>query len=259
MFLKFVDPIATIPVSVTGSICSLKCKHCDAHYLSHMKSVEDMKVLASKGATSFLISGGVLKNGEIPFSPHMDLFDELKRKYQLKYNFHIGFPQRPVQEIEKVADVISFDFFGNSQILEQVYSLRRDPTMQISMIKSLSVPAVPHITVGILCGKITHEFQSLKMLSNYFDRVVLNVFIPTQGTAFENCPPPELEEVKMIFKYASNRFSKVALGCMQPKGSYRKKLQDMVSQYADIIVKPVEKTQPDFLGCCSFLLADVWR
>lgn len=259
MFLKFVDPIATIPVSVTGSTCSLECKHCGAHYLSHMKSIEDMKVLASKGVKSFLISGGVLKNGEIPFSSYTDLLDELKRKYQLKYNFHIGFPHKLAEEIEKVADVISFDFFGDSQILEKVYSLRRDPATQISMIKSLSVPAVPHITVGILCGKITHEFQSLKMLSNYFDSVVLNVFIPTQGTAFENCFPPDLEEVERVFKYASSRFSKVALGCMQPKGSYRKKLQNMVSQYVDIIVKPVKKNQPDFLGCCSFLLAGIWR
>lgn len=96
--------------------------------------------------------------------------------------------------------------------------------------------------------------------------MVLNVFIPTAQTRFQDCTPPRLEEVEEVFKYASERLENVVFGCMQPRGEYRKRLQEEVQKYVDFLVKPVNKSVDtsnnsndkindkihDFCGCCAF-------
>ncbi|MCX7653574.1 MAG: radical SAM protein [Fervidobacterium sp.] len=244
-------PANTLPVTVTRS-CPLNCAHCKAHYLKHMVHVENIEKYIDK-YSSFLISGGMSYSGEIPFKPHMEKLRSLKEKYNIKYNFHIGFPQKPPFEIEKVADVVSFDFFGDEKVLEEVYGLRRETTQILDSLIPLNVKKIPHVTIGILCGKITHEYVALEVLSKHFKSIVLNVFIPTPGTKFEHCTPPPIEQVVEIFEYASKNFENVVLGCMQPKGEYRKALQEAVSKYTDYIVKPVSKDYK-YNGCCSFYL-----
>ena len=249
-----VDPSKTIPVSVTGSHCSLNCPHCGGKYLSHMIKPEEMEAYIKKGYRSFLISGGMLPNGEIPFDPFLEHFRRLKEKYGLLYNFHIGFPKKFPSQIDELADVVSLDFFGDPKILRSIYSLERKLNDLLELASRFSKPVVPHVTIGIFKGEITHEFKALEILSEYFDTIVLNVFIPTPGTPFGVFPPPNIKDVKEIFKKARKLFKRVILGCMQPRGIYRKHLQEEVKDFADVIVKPVIKTKGErFEGCCAFL------
>src|SRR3972149_11030564 len=52
------------PISLTGTRCALKCKHCNSHYLRHMLDGSNNKLfshaidLANKGANGILLSGG---------------------------------------------------------------------------------------------------------------------------------------------------------------------------------------------------------
>ncbi len=253
-----VDPSKTIPVSVTGSHCSLNCPHCGGKYLSHMIKPEEMEAYIKKGYRSFLISGGMLPNGEIPFDPFLEHFRRLKEKYGLLYNFHIGFPKKFPSQIDELADVVSLDFFGDPKILRSIYSLERKLNDLLELASRFSKPVVPHVTIGIFKGEITHEFKALKILSEYFDTIVLNVFIPTPGTPFGAFPPPDIKDVKEVFKKARKLFKRVILGCMQPRGSYRKRLQEEVKDLVDVIVKPVIKVEGEkFEGCCAFLAIEL--
>lgn len=226
--------------------------------MSNMKTFEEMEGYIRKGHRSFLISGGLNSAGEIPYTDALlKKLRSLKRKYDLQYNFHIGFPLNFVYDFKDIADVVSFDFFSNSEIMRKIYGIDRDPLQQIEVMRSLEAFSVPHITIGIECGRITHEYKSIEMLSKYFDSIVLNVFIPTFGTTYESCAPPPVDEVIAIFEYAKKLFKVVALGCMQPRGSYRSVLQNELEDIVDVIVKPVNKSGNHFRGCCAFLLKQI--
>ncbi|WP_448375188.1 radical SAM protein [Fervidobacterium sp.] len=244
-----IDPSATLSISVTKG-CPMNCAHCGGHYVKHMIHVKEMEKYVEK-YKSFLISGGMLPNGEIPFGEYIEYLKSLKERYNLKYNFHVGFPKEPPFEIEEIADVISFDFFADSDVIKEVYGIERAPEEILRSVLPLKVEKVPHITIGILCGKISHEKRALEILSKYFNSVVLNVFIPTANTKYENCQPPELDEVEEIFKSASELFKNVVLGCMHPKGEYRKRMQERFGKYVGFIVKPTDRMYNKF-GCCSF-------
>ncbi|MGJ8454818.1 radical SAM protein [Pseudothermotoga sp. U03pept] len=223
-----------------------------------MKTFEEMEKFIQLGYRSFLISGGLNSDGEIPYSKAvLDKLLFLKEKYDLQYNFHIGFPNRLAAELQEIADVISFDFFSDREIMKKIYGLYREPMDQINVLTSTQISAIPHITIGVDCGKITHELESLHILSEYFSVIVLNVFIPTLGTHYANCLPPKLDDVRRVFEYAKGRFKVVTLGCMQPRGVYRLHLQNELRELADVIVKPVKGCQESFEGCCAFLLKQI--
>ncbi|MGC8819830.1 MAG: radical SAM protein [Fervidobacterium sp.] len=228
----------------------MNCSHCGGHYITHMIHVDDIEKYVDK-YKSFLISGGMFPNGEIPFKPYLGKLRDLKEKYELKYNFHIGFPINPPLELENVADVISFDFFADRQVLRELYGIERTAEQILNSVCPLKVKKVPHVTIGVICGKITHEPKAIEMLSEHFDSIVLNVFVPTKNTKYENCNPPDIGDVELVFELASKSFESVTLGCMQPKGEYRRKLQEIVANYANFIVKPVNKNYV-LSGCCAF-------
>ncbi len=252
-----VDTTPVVPVSVTGDFCPMNCKHCGGVYLKHMIAVQKMEEFAKAGRKVFLISGGMTKDGKIPFDNHYQLLKSLKDKYNLKYNFHIGFPLEFPEIVDELADVVSIDFYADSVVLREVYGIDRSIEDQLKVITSFKRPVVPHITIGVLCGKITHEYTAIDILSNHFDRIVLNVFIPTRGTFYESCPVPDLNEVERVFEYAKEKFKVVFLGCMQPKGSYRIELQKRIG-FIDGITKPVLK-KANTRNCCAFEIIQVHR
>jgi len=251
-----IDPSATMSVTVTRG-CSMNCPHCGGHYLRHMVHVDEMEKYVGR-YNSFLVSGGMMPDGHIPFEGYIPKLYDLKVTYGLKYNFHVGFPENTPFELDSLADVVSFDMFGDSNVLKDIYSISRTPEEIIEIVMPLKAKKVPHITIGIMCGKITHEYRAIDLLSKYFDTVVLNVFIPTPNTKFQSCMLPNIEEVVDVFKYASEKINNVVLGCMHPRGEYRKSLQERVQKYIGFLVKPVDKSNNltdkiyDFCGCCAF-------
>ncbi len=245
-----VDTRTLVPVSVTGDYCPMQCKHCGGVYLRHMVHVNEMESYARKGYRVFLVSGGMMPDGRIPFEPYYEKLKYLKEEYGLKYNFHIGFPQTFPTIVEELADVISADFFADASVMEEVYGISRTPQQILDILGRFEKPVVPHVTIGILCGKITHEFRALEILSKEYPWVVLNVFIPTLGTVYKDCFPPSVEEVEEIFRGARELFRTVFLGCMQPKGKYRVELQQRL-HFIDGITKPVIEGER-VMGCCAF-------
>jgi len=232
-----------------------------------MAWIEELSNLLDGKHTSVLISGGLNSELKVPVAKFLDKISELKDA-GYKINFHTGIINKDDDlEFLKFADAVSIDFVGDNEVIREVYGANvtvDDYLKTIEIVGKHLEPSV-HLTIGIQCGKISHEFKSLEILKELkLKKLILNVFIPTAGTAYQNCFPPEFDDIRLVFQKARLYFPKLILGCMQPKGAYRKMLQRLaLDNEFDVIVKPVSDTYKhieekgdDFLyyqECCAFV------
>lgn len=250
--IEFVKLKNTKSISTTKNQCFLNCKHCNRHYLENMKNINDIKKLAESGVKSFLISGGMNSNIEVPIIEFYNKLKELKDQFNLKYNIHTGIIKNEDEYISKLKilhDSISFDIVGNEKTYKYVYENSKYNNMvnSFNLLIDNNFIVKPHITIGLDGGKISHEYDSLNIIKNKIDKIdeiIFIVFIPTINTFFSNKNPPSLLEVENIFKIYRKEFPelKLTLGCMQPKGLYRKNLQEISLKYIDKIVQPLKNT-----------------
>jgi uncharacterized radical SAM superfamily protein len=250
MIFFFYPSGRTIAMSLTGTYCELKCKHCNAQYLKGMLTKEQtLKAIESKPGyyKSVLVSGGSTKEGKVPVVQNLRFIKKLY-KMGLKLNFHTGLLERDeILKIKPYASRISFDFIYDDEVIKNVYGLtektKEDYEKTYLLMRRLvggrienkegypSSRVVPHYTIGLNCGKITKgDFDTISELAYLKPTLlVIDVFIPTKGTPFENCPPPPLEGVREILDKARRRLTRTTmfLGCMRPFGEYREKLDLM--------------------------------
>lgn len=223
--IEFVYPVKTQAISLTGGGCGLKCKHCGGVYLNFMKTKKDIDSLKDK--TSLLISGGSDSFGRVPIRENIDLLRKLKKEgYRL--NLHTGLiDEEDIDLVKEVADTVSFDFLTDEETIKEVYGIPKTPQdyydiLELMLKKGLNV--IPHVTIGILGGKIKGEYDAIRLLKNLpCKEVILLIFVPTKGTEYENRAPVSISEVEKILYYARKilRDKKLTLGCLRPKGSYR--------------------------------------
>ncbi|KKP36768.1 MAG: hypothetical protein UR28_C0038G0007 [Candidatus Peregrinibacteria bacterium GW2011_GWF2_33_10] len=241
--IEFVYLKNTSAISLSGNFCALNCKHCNKHYLKHMKTINDN---LPSNTRSVLISGGLDKEGKSFIKKFAKNLLELKKSHHYKFNAHIGFPdENEIDEIKNIIDVVSFDLISDEKVVKKVYGLHKNKEDYINLYKILKakkIPVHPHITIGIDEGKIHWEYEAIDILKKLnADKLVLNVFIPTKGTVFENAAKPDLDEIRKVFKYARKIFKNkiLILGCMRPYGQYRADLDKIaVEENFDRIVHP---------------------
>ena len=264
--IEFVDPSATLPVSVTQDRCALNCAHCNAYYLKYMATLERALTLPFKEGSSFLVSGGCDLSGRVPLVENWDGLKELKKKGPL--NLHTGLvPEEEAKRLGVIADVVSFDFPGDEETVAKVYGLKAGLGQYLKAYRALLkvVRVVPHICIGLNGGQIKDEEKILEALR--FEAVEALSFIvlrPTRGTAFSGLKPPAAEEVALIIAKARLLFPSVPLylGCMRPGGRYRQALDLLaVRAGANKIVQPTAGAAEEAKklglgitytkGCCS--------
>ena len=249
--ITFFYPSETLPVSVTGKDCSLNCKHCGGFYLQSMKDVAGIKEWINnisdpgKKTTGFLVSGGCDETGAVPVWNRIDELKQLKDTgYHL--NIHTGMiPHHRIPQIAPLADVVSFDFITHDETIREVYGSKKsvdsgerwvtgDDYIQTYKELQKYAPVVPHITIGLLGGKIAGEFDALKILKEMgCEKIVFLVFMPTRGTFYENCSPPTISEVEKLLSFARKLFpfTNMGLGCMHPRGNYKFDLEKLGYRY----------------------------
>ncbi|MFH1470630.1 MAG: radical SAM protein [Candidatus Micrarchaeota archaeon] len=252
---EFVYPNRTRAVSVTRGDCSLNCAHCSKHYLGGMCSLGELE--DQSGFSSILASGGCNLEGEVPLLEHSRKLANLKEKYRIVA--HTGLvPPRKAREVASIADVISFDFPPSTRAIREVFGISKTQEDYLESLSALSKHArvVPHITIGLLGGKISGEKESLELISGLeVKTVVMNVLVPTPGTRFESTEPPGVDEVVSLLGHAKKKFDKVYLGCMRPGGEYRVKLDEQAIGIVDRIVMPARgignADAKTFDECCA--------
>ncbi len=250
MIFFFYPSGRTIAMSLTGTHCELKCKHCNAQYLRGMMTKEQtLEALKDRPGyyESVLVSGGSTREGKVPVVQNLRFIKRL-HKTGLKLNFHTGLLDRnEILKIKPYASRVSFDFIYDDEVIKNVYGLtdktKEDYEKTYLLMRRLlggrieneegypSSKVVPHYTIGLNCGKITKgDFDTISELAYLKPTLlVIDVFIPTRGTPFENCPPPPLEGVREILDKARRRLTRTTmfLGCMRPFGKYREELDLM--------------------------------
>jgi uncharacterized radical SAM superfamily protein len=233
-------PLKTLVVSLTGDRCELDCAHCGGHYLRHMAPVWDAD---PRGATSCLISGGSDGAGRVPVTSHLDTVKRLRPGKVM--NWHVGLiGEAEAEAISPQVDIISFDFVGDNETIAEVYGLdarAEDYAATYELLRGYAT-VVPHITVGLRGGSISHEYRALDTLEKLgIDGLVFLVLVPTPGTRYADCQPPSVDDVAALFVEARLRFpaAPIHLGCMRPRGEYRERLDPLaVRAGINVIVSP---------------------
>lgn len=231
--IEFAYPNQTLALSTTKNECSLNCAHCNGHYLKNMTPIQDYEVkIESRNITSFLLSGGCSYEGDVPINAHIDTIKKLKQK-GYKLNAHLGLmDEKSIIELCKYIDIVSFDLVFDKETIKEVYKMdkyKEDYIKTYNVIKE-NTEIAPHICIGLKGGKIKGEYEIIEYLEkNPPKKLTFIVLIPTKDTEYEKVAPPELEEVADLLCRARINLpnTEINLGCMRPRGSYRKELDQL--------------------------------
>jgi len=223
-------------ISVTGSSCALKCKHCRAKLLKTMLPAPTPKELVqvctdlrAKGCVGCLISGGCLSDGSVPLDRFIDAIAKIKRDLGLTVLVHTGIITSSTANALKKAgiDAALIDIIGSDETIGEIYQLDarvEDYDKSLRALSESGIPTIPHVLVGLHYGRLEGELQALKMISKHSPSAVITIaFTPVHNTPMGNVPPPAPREIGKVLITARFMLPKtpLALGCMRPKGEHR--------------------------------------
>ena len=230
-------PNAFMPISITGNACALDCDHCDTKVLDPMIPL-DMKdgifgmceKMAAQGTETILISGGSMKNGQVPFMRHIDDIKRVKDELGLKIIMHTGLVSEEMAEGLAWAGVdgVALDIIGAQETIEQVYHMNTtvadfDATLERLTRHGLSIR--PHIIIGLHYGKFLGEYAALEMIKkNPTHALILVILTPLHDTPMKDVEPPPTDEVEEFYQKARLAMpdSNILVGCARPGGEYKK-------------------------------------
>jgi len=233
----FCSSAADFPtISVTGSACSLNCKHCGGKVLETMHqamSPEELFDLGAKlkqeGAKGVLVSGGCLPDGSVPLEKFVPSLGKLKNILGLTVFVHTGIigKETALKLKEAGVDAALIDVIGSDQTVEEIYNLKvtvQDYADSLIALEDSRLPFVPHIIVGLNQGKLDGELKALKIIQKVKpSALVIIAFMPIHGTAMAKVAPPKSVDIAKVTTLARMLFSKtpLVLGCIRPKGKNR--------------------------------------
>lgn len=254
----FRSPHDSFPsISITGSSCALKCKHCYGKVLGTMvpaMTPEELFELCEKlnnnGAVGCLISGGCLPDGSVPLDNYIDVITRIKSELGLTIIVHTGVIDFSTAKQLKHAgvDAALIDIIGSNETIKEVYNLDvtvKDYERSLQAFQESGIPFVPHVLVGLHYGKLKGELEALKMIAKYSPSAVITIaFMPIRGTPMEKVVPTEPEDIVRVLVAAKLLMPKtpVVLGCMRPKSDHRTRTDTLaVKAGVDAIAFPVDE------------------
>ena len=279
------SPEAFPSISVTGSFCALKCKHCGGKVLNTMLSaltpqqlIEVCSNVKRKGGIGCLISGGCLPDGSVPLDRFVDAIAEVKQKLGLTVVVHTGVVDLSMAQRLKEAgvDAALIDIIGSDETIREIYQLNvqvSDYDKSLSALHQSGIPLVPHVLVGLHYGKLRGELQALQMITKYSPSAVIVIaLMPIRGTTMQEVTPPSPEDIARVLVAARLMLPKtpIVLGCMRPKGEHRAETDVLaVKAGVNAIAFPDEKAVrlAESFGfetvfsslCCSQVFEDLKR
>jgi len=166
----FSSPHEAFPsISITGSSCALKCKHCNGRVLDTMvpsmtpEGLFDVCAKLKKdGAIGCLISGGCLPDGSVPIDKFIDAIAKIKQELGLIVVVHTGVIDLPTAKRLKSAgvDAALIDIIGSDETIREIYHLDvtvSDYEQSLQAFNESGIPFVPHVLVGLHYGKLKGE------------------------------------------------------------------------------------------------------
>jgi uncharacterized radical SAM superfamily protein len=277
------SPAAFPSISITGSACSLGCKHCGGIVLKTMYPARSpdrllslCRDLKSKGAVGCLISGGCLPNGTLPIGKFLGAMAQIKQELGLTLMVHTGIIGDNVagQLKEAGVDAALIDIIGSDETINEIYNLNvsvADYEKSLQALQAAGIPTVPHVLVGLHYGKLKGELNALKIIAEYDPAAVIIIaFMPIRGTAMENVTPPPPTIIGKVLAIARLMMpaTPLVLGCMRPQGAHRVETDELaVKAGVNAIAFPAEEAirLAESIGydisfssyCCSQIFEDL--
>lgn len=223
-------------ISVTGTGCSLNCKHCGGKVLETMHpalSPQQLFNLCAKfkkdGAKGCLISGGCMPDGTVPLKPFIAMIKKVKRELGLTVFVHTGIIDAETAVSLKKAgvDATLIDTIGSDETIKKIFNLNakvKDYAKSLLALQSAGLNIVPHVIVGLNEGHLDGEYKALEMISQIKPAaLVIIAFMPIHGTLMAKTKPPRSIDTARVAASARLMFPEtpIVLGCMRPKGKAR--------------------------------------
>jgi uncharacterized radical SAM superfamily protein len=223
-------------VSVTGSACTLNCKHCAGRVLETMHPADTPEKLLSlctrlrqDGARGVLISGGCLPDGSVPLQEFMPVIAKIKKDLGLTVFVHTGLVKAETANALKEAgiDAALIDVIGSDETIREVYNLNtitQDYADSLKELDKAGLAFVPHVITGLHHGELRGELDALKTVAKCRpSAIVIISFMPIHGTAMAKTKPPTPVDIARTVATARTMFPQtpLVLGCMRPKGKHR--------------------------------------
>ena len=223
-------------ISVTGSSCTLRCKHCGGKVLETMHpapSPQELFDVCNKlkqsGAQGCLVSGGCQPDGSVPLDGFVGVLGKIKRELGLTVFVHTGIISFDTAVSLKHAgvDAALIDVIGSAETIIKIYNLKvtpKDYANSLEALEEAELPFVPHVIVGLNEGKLDGELEALKMINRVEpSAVVIIAFMPIHATVMAKTLPPKPLDIAKVTAAARLMFPQtpLILGCMRPKGQTR--------------------------------------
>ncbi len=279
------SPSAFPSISVTGSSCALKCKHCGGKVLNTMlpaqspqKLVEVCRDIKAKGGLGCLISGGCLPDGSVPLDKFVDAIAEVKKTLGLTVVVHTGVIDAKLagRLASAGVDAALIDVLGSDETIREIYQLNvsvADYDRSLRVLHESGIRLVPHVLVGLHYCKLKGEFQAIEMISKYSpSAVIIIALMPIHGTMMEKATPPKPLDIAKVLIASRLQLPKtpLVLGCMRPKGKHRTETDALaVKAGVNAIAFPAEQAmklagslhiETSFSSlCCSQIFDDLRR
>lgn len=232
-------------LSVTGSECALRCKHCQTQLLQKLpaaktpqKLVEICEKLSQRGAKGVLITGGCQLNGAVPISRFLGAVSEVKKKTGLMVIAHTGIlDTKEARELVNAGlDGAAVDVVSSPQTTKSVYGTEFNAEDYGKTLRALETAKMhivsPHVCVGLNFGKLTHESDSLHLITKIKPTtVVITALMPLKGTPMERVRVAPIDVAKVIIA-AILMFPNIpiTLGCARSKGPDREQIEKFAIQ-----------------------------
>lgn len=220
----------------------------------HVATPEELKEIAEalveRGATGFLLTGGLDRSGKVPLAEFAGAIEEIKQCTELKINAHVGL--MPREEIEMLVgtgiDSFSVDVYGSDETVRDVLGLQVGVDRYLQVLEDLidagARSVSPHICIGIDRGRLKGEMEAIARLRPFSPgSLVLISLVPTHGTAFGSLMPPSPPDILSVIRTARSELprTKLLLGCMRSKKDRSWELL-AVEDGVDGIVLPSQET-----------------
>ncbi len=232
------NPLAFLPISLTGAGCALDCDHCNKKILEPMIPLDPKEGLfsmcekmAEKGTESVLISGGSKSTGEVPFMKHIDDIRRVKEELGMRIVMHTGLVSKEKEAAALKSagvDGVAIDIIGADETIREVYHLNattEDYDRSLALLSKYELSLRPHIILGLHYGKFLGEYQALEMIAQYpIHSLIIVILVPMHDTNMWGVEPPDTAEVSEFIARARLKMPGTyqMLGCARPLGEYKK-------------------------------------
>ena len=244
------------PISITGKKCALNCKHCGRRMLENLyyaTTNEELVNLAlkfeKKKAKGILLTGGCNSSGKVPITKFAKAIEKIKKETNLILLAHTGIINFEEAKILKEAglDGVSLDIVADENVTQKIYGIRipkEEYKNSLISLKKAKIDIIsPHICVGLNFGNLSHELDSLKLVSTIKPKnLIIIALMPLKGTEMENVNVNP-RDVAMVFKEAKKLLpgTRIVLGCAHSTGENRAKIEELVLPIVDGIALPTPR------------------